>query len=151
MNDTTVWCQNPSVTEPRRDGGGEADGEGSTVRKEPSHPLSRELSQRESLWMRSFFFRGIGFARSRRCLQHCNTKAKPAIKGVKYMKKAIWIIISIILAIIIVMDVFLFICGSLEAFPTVEQIEKGRIVYGLFLGIFVIVEAFVLTRVIKNK
>ena len=67
------------------------------------------------------------------------------------MKKAIWIIISIILAIIIVMDVFLFICGSLEAFPTVEQIEKGRIVYGLLLGIFVIVEAFVLTRVIKNK
>ena len=67
------------------------------------------------------------------------------------MKKAIWIIISIILAIIIVMDVFLFICGSLEAFPTVEQIEKGRIAYGLFLGIFVIVEAFVLTRVIKNK
>ena len=60
-------------------------------------------------------------------------------------------IISIILAIIIVMDVFLFICGSLEAFPTVEQIEKGRIVYGLFLGIFVIVEALVLTRVIKNK
>ena len=28
MNDTTVWCQNPSVTEPQRDGGGEADGEG---------------------------------------------------------------------------------------------------------------------------
>ena len=28
MNDTTVWCQNPSVTEPRRDGGGVADGEG---------------------------------------------------------------------------------------------------------------------------
>ena len=45
------------------------------------------------------------------------------------MKKAIWIIISIILAIVIVMDIFLFICGSLEAFPTVEQIEKARIVY----------------------
>ena len=26
--------QDPSVTEPQRDGGGEADGEGSTVRKE---------------------------------------------------------------------------------------------------------------------
>ena len=67
------------------------------------------------------------------------------------MKKSFVKIISIILVIIIVMDVVLFICGSLEAFPTVEQIEKGRIVYGLFLGIFVIVEAFVLTRVIKNK
>ena len=44
-------------------GGGEADGEGSTVRKEPSHPLLRELSQRESLWTRSSIFRGMGFAR----------------------------------------------------------------------------------------
>ena len=56
-------------------GGGEADGEGSTVRKEPSHPLSRELSQRESLWLRSCILRGMGFAL---CL--CKTKAKPAIK-----------------------------------------------------------------------
>ena len=45
--------QDPSVTEPQRDGGGVADGEGSTVRKEPSHPLSRELSHRESLWKRA--------------------------------------------------------------------------------------------------
>ena len=37
--------------------------EGSTVRKEPSHPLSRELSQRESLWTRSSIFKGMGFAR----------------------------------------------------------------------------------------
>ena len=67
------------------------------------------------------------------------------------MKKAIWIIISIILAIIIVMDVFLFICGSLEAFPTVEQIEKGRIVYGSFFVLLIIVETFILTRIIKYK
>ena len=40
----------------------------------PSHPLSRELSQRESLRTRNL--RGMGFAR---CI--CNTKAKPAIKG----------------------------------------------------------------------
>ena len=46
----------------------------------PSHPLSRELSLRESLWTRSRIFRGMGFARSRRCLQRCNTKAKLAIK-----------------------------------------------------------------------
>ena len=45
-------------------------------------------------------------------------------KGVKYMKKAIWIIISIILAIIIVMDVFLFICGSLEAFVLMRVIKN---------------------------
>ena len=41
----------------------------------PSHPLSRELSQGESLWMRSFIFRGMGLAL---CL--CNIKAKLAIK-----------------------------------------------------------------------
>ena len=34
-------------------GGGEADGEGKNAQKEPSHPLSRELSRRESLWMRA--------------------------------------------------------------------------------------------------
>ena len=45
-------------------GGGEADEEGSTARKEPSHPLSRELSQRESLWLRSCIFRGMGFAQT---------------------------------------------------------------------------------------
>ena len=67
------------------------------------------------------------------------------------MKKAFWIIFSIVVAIVIVLDIFLLAFGSLETFPTAEQIEKGRIVYGLFLGIFVIVEAFVLTRVIKNK
>ena len=61
-------------------GGGEADGEGSTVRKEPSHPLSRELSQRESLWTRSCNFRGMGFA-----LYFCNTKAKLVIK--QYIRK----------------------------------------------------------------
>ena len=32
--------QDPSVTEPQRDGGGEADGEGSIVRKEPSQSRS---------------------------------------------------------------------------------------------------------------
>ncbi|MBR5539633.1 MAG: hypothetical protein IKU61_07015 [Clostridia bacterium] len=67
------------------------------------------------------------------------------------MKKAFLIIVSIVVATIIVIDVFLLISGSLEAFPTEEQIEKGRIVYGLFLGILIIIEAFVLTRVFKNK
>ena len=56
-------------------GGGEADGEGGAVRKEPSHPLSRELSQRESLWTRSCNLRGMVIAQ---CI--CNTNAKQAIK-----------------------------------------------------------------------
>ena len=67
------------------------------------------------------------------------------------MKKAFWIIGSIVVAIIIVMDVFLFISGSLEAFPTSEQIEKGRIVYGTFFVFLIIVETFILTRNLKSK
>ena len=46
--------------------------------------------------------------------------------------KAFWIILSIVVAVIIVLDIFLLVFGSLESFPTAEQIEKGRIVYGSF-------------------
>ncbi len=67
------------------------------------------------------------------------------------MKKAFWIIVSIVVAIIIVMDVFLFISGSLEAFPTSEQIEKGRIVYVLLFVLLIIVETFILTRILRRK
>ncbi len=67
------------------------------------------------------------------------------------MKNAFWIIVSFVVAAIIVMDVFLFISGSLEVFPTAEQIEKGRIVYGAFFCVLIVVVAFVLTRIFKNK
>ena len=74
MNDTTVWCQNPSVTEPRRDGGGVADGEGKSWREYPLSPASRELSQRESLKIRASL--GVWALPE----AFCNTKAKLAIK-----------------------------------------------------------------------
>ncbi|MBE6619519.1 MAG: hypothetical protein E7626_07060 [Ruminococcaceae bacterium] len=67
------------------------------------------------------------------------------------MKKAFWIMLSIVVAIIILLDIFLFAVGSLETFPTVEQIEKGRIVYGSFFVLLIIVETFVLTRILKRK
>ena len=69
------------------------------------------------------------------------------------MKKAnaFWIILSIVVAIIIVLDIFLLVFGSLESFPTAEQIEKGRIVYGSFFVLLIIVETFILTRIIKYK
>ena len=66
------------------------------------------------------------------------------------MKKAFWILLSIVVAIIIVLDIFLLVWGSLETFPTAEQIEKGRILYGILLVPLVIVEAFVLTRIFKK-
>jgi len=48
---TLCGCQSPSVTEPQREGGGVADGEGKLLQRLPSHPLPRELSLRESLKM----------------------------------------------------------------------------------------------------
>ncbi len=80
-----------------------------------------------------------------------NTKVKLVVKGVQYMKKIFLIILSIFVAIIIVIDVSLFISGSLETFPTTEQIEKGRIVYGSILVLLIIVETFILTRILKRK
>ena len=67
------------------------------------------------------------------------------------MKKAFWILLSIVVAIIIVLDIFLLVWGSLETFPTAEQIEKGRIVYGSFFVFLIIVESFILTRIFKRK
>ncbi len=67
------------------------------------------------------------------------------------MRKAIYIIIAIIVAIIVVIDIFLFVLGSLEPCPTVEQIEKGKIIYGLFFIPLIIIEAFILTRFFNKK
>ena len=67
------------------------------------------------------------------------------------MKKAFWIILSIVVAIIIVLDVFLLAFGSLETFPTAEQVEKERIAYGSFFVLLIIVETFILTRIKKHN
>ena len=67
------------------------------------------------------------------------------------MAKGFYITISIILAVIIVINSFLFIAGSLETYPTAEQIEKGRIVYGLLFVPLVIIESFIVTRFFKKE
>lgn len=73
------------------------------------------------------------------------------MKGDEYMKKVSWIIASIVVAIAIVLDILLFISGSFETFPAAEQIEKGRIAYGLLLVLFAIMETFILIRIVKKK
>ena len=67
------------------------------------------------------------------------------------MKKALWVIIFLLVAIIIAADISAFIAGSFEWYPTEEQIEKGRIVYGAILVPLATIEAFVLTRIFKKK
>lgn len=66
------------------------------------------------------------------------------------MKKAFYIIMSILVALLIVIDISLLISGSLESFPTAEQIEKGRLAYGLILLPLLAFEAFILTRIFKK-
>ena len=39
MNDTTVWCQNASVTEPQREGGTRSVTEGESVYKQIHTPV----------------------------------------------------------------------------------------------------------------
>lgn len=67
------------------------------------------------------------------------------------MKQALWIVICVILAMAILFVGMLFVEGSSEEFPTPEQIEKGRIAYGLILVPLVGAEAFSLSRVFKKK
>ena len=66
------------------------------------------------------------------------------------MKKSLYIAASILVLVVIVIDVFLFVSGSLEAFPTAEQIEKGRITYGLIFVLLSTLEAFILSRALKK-
>lgn len=66
------------------------------------------------------------------------------------MKKSLYIAASILVLVVIVIDVFLFVSGSLESFPTAEQIEKGRIVYGLIFVLLSTLEAFILSRALKK-
>lgn len=68
------------------------------------------------------------------------------------MKKVIWIIIAIMIALLLILDICLFVEGSLEVFPTPEQIEKGRIAYGLISIVLAITEIFVIRKILrKNK
>jgi len=65
------------------------------------------------------------------------------------MKKAFWILLAIVVAVILAADIFLLFCGSLETFPTAEQMEKTRIAYGSVFVLLIIVEAFILIRILR--
>lgn len=63
------------------------------------------------------------------------------------MKKTLLIALIVFVAILFAADVMLCLVGSLEMYPTAEQIEKGRIVYGLFLLPLAIFEGFLIMKV----
>lgn len=65
--------------------------------------------------------------------------------------KIIEIGITILSAILMMMGLFMIVNGSLEAFPTLEQIEKARIGGIVLVSIGVCVESIILISVFKSK
>ena len=67
------------------------------------------------------------------------------------MKNFLWIVIAIIAAVAMLFVGSWFIAGSLEEFPTPEQIEAGRIAYGLMLVPLVGIEILALSRIFRKR
>ena len=65
--------------------------------------------------------------------------------------KIIEIGITILSAILMMMGLFMIVNGSLEAFPTLEQIEKARIGGIVLVSIGVCVESIILISAFKSK
>ena len=67
------------------------------------------------------------------------------------IKRISMIVVAVLVAVVLLIDVFLLLDGSMEEYPTVEQIEKGRIVYGLILMALAISEFFLIQRIFATK
>lgn len=65
--------------------------------------------------------------------------------------KIIEIGIAILSAILMLVGLFMIVNSSLEAFPTLEQIEKARIGGIVLVSIGVCIESVILIRVFKSK
>ena len=65
--------------------------------------------------------------------------------------KIIKISITILSGIILLIGLFMIVRGSLEAFPTAEQVEKARIGGIVLVTIGVSIEAFILMGFCKSK
>ena len=65
--------------------------------------------------------------------------------------KIIEIGIAILSALLMLAGVFMIVNGSLEAFPTLEQIEKTRIGGIVLISIGACVESVILIRIFKSK
>ena len=59
--------------------------------------------------------------------------------------------IAILAVIMILVEIFMLLNSSLEAFPTLEQIEKARVGGIVLVSIESAVEAFIWGRVFKSK
>ena len=67
------------------------------------------------------------------------------------MKKILFTIMAVLAGIVLLIGIFMLINGSLEAFPTEEQIEKVRISGWLFTGVGVVLESISAILLCKNN
>ncbi len=65
------------------------------------------------------------------------------------MKKWIFNILILIITLIVIVCITLAITGSLEMFPTEEQMEKARLVYSMLTVIFLIIDIMLISVRIK--
>ena len=65
--------------------------------------------------------------------------------------KIIKISIAMLSAILMLVGLFMIVNGSLEDFPTPEQIEKARISGIVLVSLGACVESFILIRIYKSK
>lgn len=65
--------------------------------------------------------------------------------------KVVKILLIAILFVLAVLFIMLCVDGSLEAMPTVEQIEKGRIAYGIIAAACVIAETALIISLVRRK
>ena len=65
------------------------------------------------------------------------------------MKKWICNILILIITLIVIVCITLAITGSLEMFPTKEQIGKARLVYSMLTVIFLIIDIVLISVRIK--
>ena len=66
------------------------------------------------------------------------------------MKKVVLNILIVVFALLVIGSVFAFINGSLEMYPTEEQIEKSRIAAAAFGIITLSVEVFLIRLRVKK-
>ena len=66
------------------------------------------------------------------------------------MKKPGLLILAVLVALLLCAVVCLFVQGSLEQYPTPEQLEKGRILWGVVFGFLAAAEAVVVSRLFRK-
>jgi len=66
------------------------------------------------------------------------------------VKKVLLVVTAVLIAVVLLTDICLFVQGSFEEHPTAEQIEKGRIVYGLILLPLAVAEICLIFKIFRK-